>query len=335
MANRYVLRFRNPSPTLAADAGSYEVTGGAAGLRAGRLLGADAGSYAVTGAAADLRVGRRLGADAGAYAITGTAAGLVADRTIGANAGSYAVTGSDATLTYDEESSGPTWRGNEPSGLTLLDEENWSGVTIPTQSDGGTSGSSWSAVNPSGYISVISDATEPQGSGSAVQVVFPSGLASGSRPGVLYRSMPNIREWYVCSWVRWDTDFEWHPISNKFYFPNAAIHIQASYLGLDFPETQYFSLYNQGGGQDPVENEDYNPPIPSDGEWHLVEWHCDLPGGVSSHWVDGIAVQINAPISNASTFNEFQLDNSWGGAGSAKATTNNRYHGTVYISYGT
>jgi hypothetical protein len=57
--------------TLAAEAGSYAITGVAANLLASRLLSASAGSYALTGVAADLLVSRLLSAAVGSYAITG------------------------------------------------------------------------------------------------------------------------------------------------------------------------------------------------------------------------------------------------------------------------
>jgi hypothetical protein len=57
--------------TLAAEAGSYVITGVAANLLASRNLPAPAGSYSLTGVAADLLVSRLLGAEAGGYALTG------------------------------------------------------------------------------------------------------------------------------------------------------------------------------------------------------------------------------------------------------------------------
>ncbi len=57
--------------TLAADAGSYALTGSAAGLRATRLIAADAGVYSLTGSAAGLRAARRIAADPGSYVLTG------------------------------------------------------------------------------------------------------------------------------------------------------------------------------------------------------------------------------------------------------------------------
>lgn len=91
-----------PAPTtdytMAADAGSYTLTGTAATLRASLRIIADAGSYALTGTAAALKRGYGIVAAAGSYAITGTAATLTSARRMVADAGSYALTGTAAAL---------------------------------------------------------------------------------------------------------------------------------------------------------------------------------------------------------------------------------------------
>jgi len=84
--------------TLAADPGSYTVTGTAATLSTTRLLVADAGSVAVTGTDAALVVGRVVVADAGSVAIFGTDAGLLATRLLVADAGAVNIVGTAATL---------------------------------------------------------------------------------------------------------------------------------------------------------------------------------------------------------------------------------------------
>lgn len=81
------------SYTLAANPGSYLISGVATGLAAARKLSATAGSYAVTGAAAGLTAQRKLGAVAGVYVITGAAAGLTATRKLSLAPGSYTITG--------------------------------------------------------------------------------------------------------------------------------------------------------------------------------------------------------------------------------------------------
>jgi hypothetical protein len=85
---------------VAAEIGSYTHTGVSASLEHGFAATADAGSYAVTGTSASLELGREVAADAGSYAVTGTDVTLNKGRTLDADAGSYAVTGTDASLEY-------------------------------------------------------------------------------------------------------------------------------------------------------------------------------------------------------------------------------------------
>ena len=85
---------------LVAAAGSFALAGGATGLEKGFEVAADAGSYSLAGGAATLRVTRRVPADAGSYALTGSAAGLKAGRKLAGDAGSYSLTGNTATLDY-------------------------------------------------------------------------------------------------------------------------------------------------------------------------------------------------------------------------------------------
>lgn len=83
---------------LAADPGSYAVTGSAATLKVGRRLDAQPGSYAVSGTDAALKYGRKLSAAGGAYTVTGVAAALIATRKLLAEAGEYLVNGSVMTM---------------------------------------------------------------------------------------------------------------------------------------------------------------------------------------------------------------------------------------------
>lgn len=78
---------------LAADAGSYVLSGNSAQLLAARFLNATAGVYTLTGAAAKTLAGRAIQAAPGSYALTGRAAQLLASRVLSANPGSYVLTG--------------------------------------------------------------------------------------------------------------------------------------------------------------------------------------------------------------------------------------------------
>ena len=95
--------YKSAAPTdgqasLTAEAGSFTLTGQAAGLRADRLLSAEAGSFTLSGQAAGLQAQRRMAAGTGAFDLTGQDAGLRVTRRMTAEAGSFTLSGQSATL---------------------------------------------------------------------------------------------------------------------------------------------------------------------------------------------------------------------------------------------
>jgi len=85
--------------SLTANPGSGALTGTAATLEVGRVLGATAGSFTESGTAATLWRSRILTAAGATSALAGTAATLEVGRVLGAAAGSFVEAGSAATLT--------------------------------------------------------------------------------------------------------------------------------------------------------------------------------------------------------------------------------------------
>lgn len=83
---------------IVAATGVYVLTGVAAGLKKALTLTAAAGSYALTGVAATLRKGYTLVAVAGSYVLTGVAAIVSKGIRLTAAAGSYTLTGVAAGL---------------------------------------------------------------------------------------------------------------------------------------------------------------------------------------------------------------------------------------------
>ncbi len=94
------------SYTLTADAGSYALTGVAAGLKAGRQIAGNAGSYSLTGVAAGLKYGHKIAGAAGSYSLTGVSASLVTGRRITGAAGAYSLTGAAAGLAFGRKLAG-------------------------------------------------------------------------------------------------------------------------------------------------------------------------------------------------------------------------------------
>lgn len=99
--------------SIVAGAGSYALTGTAAGLKHGWVVAAAVGSYAMTGAAAAIKHGYKVPAAAGSYTLTGSAAALKHGWKVAAGVGSYAFLGSDAALVYTPAAAGA---GSAPYG---------------------------------------------------------------------------------------------------------------------------------------------------------------------------------------------------------------------------
>ncbi len=92
------------APVLAADAGSFAVTGATASLEFGHEVAASVGAYTYTGTAASLEYGREVAAAGSSFAFTGTDADVFHTQLfeIAAQAGSFGITGTDAQLYYTE-----------------------------------------------------------------------------------------------------------------------------------------------------------------------------------------------------------------------------------------
>jgi len=83
---------------MAASAASFTLTGTAAGLLRAYIMAADAAAFVLTGTDAALRRGYALIADAGSFVLTGTATGLLRGYVMAADAASFVLTGTEALL---------------------------------------------------------------------------------------------------------------------------------------------------------------------------------------------------------------------------------------------
>ena len=139
--------------------------------------------------------------------------------------------------------------------------------------NGGTTGSNWTRV---------SDATAPQSPPYVWQLHFPPGTwDTGHGFGNLFTTLPPTNsELYLSLWIKWDPNYEWHPISNKFlWFDAGQILVQAleggTYLhaeDLDIPT--WFTPQT-------------NTPITL-GVWHHVEVQLVRgAAGMVKVWMDG------------------------------------------------
>lgn len=90
----------NGGYTIAANNGSYAVTGQSASLLRSKVLSANNGSYTITGQSATLLRSKALSGDYGVYTITGQSATLSKGRFLLGDSGTYGVTGQNAVITY-------------------------------------------------------------------------------------------------------------------------------------------------------------------------------------------------------------------------------------------
>jgi hypothetical protein len=85
---------------IAANAGSYSVTGQAATLLRSKSVTGAAGSYSVAGVSATVSRSKVVAGASGSYSVTGVAATVKRNKVITALAGAYSITGQDATIAY-------------------------------------------------------------------------------------------------------------------------------------------------------------------------------------------------------------------------------------------
>ena len=83
---------------LAADSGSYNITGSAVNLVRSLKIQADQGSYALTGSSVNLIKSVVINADQGSYSLTGSPVNLVTGNVLSADAGNYSLIGSPVNL---------------------------------------------------------------------------------------------------------------------------------------------------------------------------------------------------------------------------------------------
>lgn len=86
--------------TLDAGAGSYTLSGTAAGVLKDSVLGAGAGSYSLSGQAASLLKGYHIDAAIGSYSLSGQDLMFIRDLVISAANGSYVLSGQDVGLLF-------------------------------------------------------------------------------------------------------------------------------------------------------------------------------------------------------------------------------------------
>lgn len=226
---------------------------------------------------------------------------------------------------------------NEPEGLTLLTD--WGLDQEPPNAGdafiGGSPG--WSVVTPRGF-SPAEGFTAPQGrmqrskDTSARQsppfvyeMIYPEGMIEGRAPATIYYAPLGAREVYAGFWWKPSSPFDLGPNGNKiaFLFNGGGDRGGQLFIAL-LPDRRLHVLT-----EFPHDVSWRHPNVSSTrvelGEWHQIEWYCNLSTGVVKWWLDGELLGSHQNLSNPVPFDMFQFSPTWGGNSGARKQQTDRY----------
>lgn len=133
------------SLSMTASSGAYALAGADIALNRGYYIAAESGSYSLAGSDVTLTRALVLAANSGAYSLTGTDVDLIRSLVIAANSGAYVLTGADVELTHEE------------AGAFTLEAE--AGSYVITGSDAGLVRSLIVAADSGSYLLTGADVT--------------------------------------------------------------------------------------------------------------------------------------------------------------------------------
>jgi hypothetical protein len=245
-----------------------------------------------------------------AATVNGT--GLV--TAVGAGSASILATSEGKTATAAVTVSNPSSGGwpNEPSGLTLFNDQPWDLLNGANWN--------WARRTASKDPTITVDTTAPFSAVNALKMIFTPDMQRDSEPSVHWISLPGIKEIYTAWWMKVSPNWTCSPAGCgkiTFLFTNGAGQV-------------YSNLYSAGSGGPPFRigsNTEWAPygqfirypnvttTVVDVGQWHRVEFYYrweTTPGssgdGIIRWWVDGVLngnyTDVHYP---ASSFAEFQF----------------------------
>lgn len=217
---------------------------------------------------------------------------------------------------------GPTWRGNEPAGLTLIGTRPFSAVDENPLFDD----------HDNGTLAFVDDATAPRSPPKVGQAFYPAGFTSaGVGAGESNLNFSGRRYVYACWWIKYSSNWVGHSSGNN---KNSFLWSNSTNPSLVFENICAGSgdMTPTFVGQDiivPSSPEIDWPPniVPAArfirGQWHLVEYYCvgntaGTANGSIAFWLDGVKIgeytglQFNTA---ATVWTLFKNCSTWGGTG--------------------
>jgi hypothetical protein len=242
------------------------------------------------------------------------------------------------TTTGSTPPPGGAWP-NEPAGLTVRTDWGLDQV-LPTAGDVPIPGSpGWHVVYgfvpgpANGWAQLVADPTAPFSTTSVYDFVYPQGMVEGTAPATVYYPNLGTREVYVGFWWKPSAPFDFGPNGNKIAFLfNSGGGAGGQQFIILLPDGRLHVLPEYPGDyrwRDP----NVTSTVVTLGQWHRVEWYCNLATGALQWWLDGVLQGSYSDVSNGHAFDMFQFSPTWGGnSGAQKRETDHYWFDHLHLS---
>ena len=194
-----------------------------------------------------------------------------------------------STVTVTSERVPPT---NEPTGLTLINEQTWNCLAC----------NGWSYRADDGWVDIRTDPMAPQSPASVLRVAFPTSMPRDQGPGNQWLVLARPHRWrelYVAYWIKWGDPWDALEQGAKiaFFWTQSGTYLYA----LQVPGVPPYHIgmvvgwspYGYGHGDRGVWHPNVTTTPVVTGQWYLVEEYFKYPSapggsdGVMRWWVNG------------------------------------------------
>ena len=249
---------------------------------------------------------------------------------------------SNTVISGELSGSTATWP-NEPAGLTVLtdwglDQDIPRGFPMDTSIPGSPG---WKVVYevspddpPNGWAQRVSDPGAPFSRSNVYDFVYPQGMVEGTAPATVYYAFSQKRAVYAAFWWKPSSPFDLGPNGNKIAFLfNGGGGAGGQQILMLRPDGKLHVLPEEYPGplvwRDPIAGS----PTITLGQWHLIEWYCNLDTGALKWWLDGALNGDHTGVTNTHGFDMFQFSPTWGGnIGAQKSQTDHYWFDHVHLS---
>lgn len=232
---------------------------------------------------------------------------------------------------------GPGWLANKPSTYTNVLTDYAFDATIPTASSDQPmgDGSGWNTYYPTTArtTSRVADTSGGVSPTNVVETLYETGDATGVGKVKFYLFADSaITEFYVALRIKWDSNYEWQPISNKLFFLEPGnIILQSRHLSNAVQ--RYLSVFIGDTSTDHLPDNNVTITL---GDWHTIEYIVkrSTTAGELHVWLDGVKTMTKTSVNVPTTAVQQTLDinDTWGGSGSARTRSSWRWIDHVYIA---